>query len=412
MEGTVKKTVSCTALFFLCIALFAQVEQHDVTVTNIMVPVRVFDGDEFIDSLKIENFELFEDGVPQNIEALYLAKKDRISREEEYKEFFPATNRSFYLIFQLTDYHPKLEGVIDFFFESVIVPGDTLTIQTPIKNYTLSQNALKTRSKKAVAAELKKILRKDIQVGSTEYNSLIRDLSRLVRAIQSSAGFGSRASATGGFETDQTDDQFGIEFLLPRYRNSLNKLDNLRVADEKKFLAFASHLKDREGQKNVFFFYQREFRPEIAPVVLNQMEAAYQDRPEVLGAIQELYMFYNRDLKMDLDRLTQAFSDSGMLFHFIFMSKDKKYISGIHMNEQSEDVFKALSNAAKATGGFMDSSHNPEIAFRNVINATEYYYILYYSPIDYRADGAFKNIEVRVKEKNYKLNYRTGYYAK
>jgi VWFA-related protein len=398
-----------SVLLFLCTGLSAQVEQHEVTVTNIMVPVRVFDGDVFVDDLKIEDFEIYEDGVLQKIEALYLTKKDHISREEEYKEFSPSTSRSFFLIFQLLEYHPKLAGVIDFFFENVIIPGDTLSVQTPMKNYSLTPQALQTKSPKVIADELKKILRKDIQAGSSEYNSLVRDLTRLVRSIQSAAGFRERSDPMTG---DQTDSQFGVEFLLPRYRESLSKLDNLRVADEKKFLTFASQLKNREGQKNVFFIYQREFRPEIAPVVLNHMETQFQDRPEILGAIQELYMFYSRDVKMDVERLCRAFSDSGMTFNFIFMNKEPRYISGIRMNEQSEDVFEALSNAAAATGGVVDTSRNPDYAFKSAINSTESYYILYYSPKEYQRDGTFKNIEVRVKNKNYKLKYRTGYYAR
>ena len=404
-----KIKIPIALLFFFCTGLFAQVEQHDVTVTNVMVPVRVFDNDTFIDNLKIEDFEIYEDGIPQKIEALYLASKGHIAREEEYREFSPKTSRSFYLIFQLLDYHPKLEQVIDHLFENVIVPGDSLSIQTPLKNYSLTSQALETKSKKVIAGELKKILRKDIQIGSTEYNSLVRDLSRLVRAIQSSAGFGGRADPMQG---DQTDSQFGIEFLLPRYRDSLSKLDTLRGVDEKRFLGFASQLRNRGGQKNVFFFYQREFRPEIAPAVLNQMESAFQDRPEILGAIQELYMFYRRDVKMDIERLTQAFSDSGMTFNFMFMSKDPKYISGIRMKEQSEDVFAILSDAAQATGGVVDTSQAPDFAFKEAVKATDSYYILYYSPQNYRSDQTYKTIEVKLKGKEYKLKYRTGYYAR
>lgn len=407
-----KKTAIFSFLLILSLGAFAQQEQHEVTVTNVMVPVRVFDGNTFIDDLKIEDFEVYENGVLQKIEALYLANKDHISREEEVTEFSPATQRTFLLIFQLLDYHPKLEEVIDHFFQNIIVPGDTLSIQTPLKNYSLSPQALQTKSKDVISKELNKILRKDISTGSTEYNALLRDLTRLVRSIQSAAGFGDRSNATADFESDQTDSQFGIEYLLPRYRDALSKLDDLRVVDEKRFLGFASQLKVREGQKNVIFFYQREFRPEIAPAVLSQMEAQYHDNMEVMGALQELYMFYSRDARMNMERLKQAFSDSGMIFNFIFMNKDPQYISGIRMNEQSEDIFEALTEAAHATGGTVDTSQNPDVAFKNAMNATETYYILYYSPVNYTADGTFKTIEVKLKNKDFNLKYRSGYYAK
>ena len=404
-----KKIIFITALLISLSFLFSYQEQHAVTVRNIEVPVRVFKDKQFVINLTIDDFEIYENGVLQKIEALYLANKDHISREEEYKEFSPATHRSFFLIFQLIDYHAKLEAVIDHFFQNIIIPGDTLSIQTPLKNYTLSPEALKTKSKDVIAGELKKILRKDITTGSSEYKSLTRDLSRLVRTIQSSAGVSDLANTT---DTVSGDARFGIEQLLPRYRDALSKLDELRIADEKRFLGFASQLKPREGQKNVIFLYQREFRPEIAPNVLNRMQSEYHDNFEVQGLIQELYMFYNRDRKMNVDRLSQAFSDCGMTFHFLFMNKEPQYIAGVRWTEQSEDVFEALTSAARATGGTVDSSHEPDVAFKNAMAASESYYILYYSPQNYTSDGTFKNIEVKLKNKDYKITYRSGYFAR
>ena len=53
-----KKIAVFTVFLFLCFSLSAQVEQHEVTVTNIMVPVRVFNGDVFVSNLKIDDFEI------------------------------------------------------------------------------------------------------------------------------------------------------------------------------------------------------------------------------------------------------------------------------------------------------------------------------------------------------------------
>lgn len=82
------------------------------------------------------------------------------------------------------------------------------------------------------------------------------------------------------------------------------------------------------------------------------------------------------------------------------------------MREQSEDVFSTFKQVTEATGGLVDSSQNPAAGFRNAVAASEDCYILYYSPKDYKKDGKFKNIEVRVKNKDYKITYRTGYFAK
>ena len=82
------------------------------------------------------------------------------------------------------------------------------------------------------------------------------------------------------------------------------------------------------------------------------------------------------------------------------------------MNEQSEDVFEALSEAALATGGIVDTAQTPDAAFKKVMDVTESYYILYYAPKNYTSDGTFKNIEVKLKNKDYKVTFRSGYYAR
>jgi len=46
-----------------------------------------------------------------------------------------------------------------------------------------------------------------------------------------------------------------------------------------------------------------------------------------------------------------------------------------------------------------------------VVEAIKNYYLLYYIPKNYRADGKFKKIEVKVKDKRYEVTHRSGYIA-
>ena len=55
--------------------------QHEAIAVNIEVPVRVFKGKDFVADLEIEDFEIYEEGVLQDIEALYLIHKTDITRE-------------------------------------------------------------------------------------------------------------------------------------------------------------------------------------------------------------------------------------------------------------------------------------------------------------------------------------------
>jgi len=382
-----KKCILLIVFLLTVLSLSSQIERHEVTVINIAVPARVYDGNKFVDDLKIEDFEIFEDGIPQKIEALYLSEKTHITRAEEFKNFYPEASRSFYLLFQLTEYNPKLAEAFDYLFEEVLLPEDNLTIMTP-----------------QLSKEMQRIIRKDTQIGSSQYRSIMRDLRRIVQAI-SGDSFSLDSESSGG-------EVSSLGLLFPRYRQALQDMERLRVVDEKWFLSFAQQLKRMEGQKNVFFFYQREFRPELSQRVIDSILFANQDDPNIQGQIQDLFQLYHRYARLDANRIKQTFADASMYFYFIFLNKKPEYVSGVQMKEQSEDVFSTFKEVTEATGGLVDSSQNPAAGFKNAIAASEDCYLLYYSPKDYKKDGEFKEIEVRVKNRDYKITYRHGYFAK
>ena len=93
------------------LTVIAQEIQHEAVAVNIEVPVRVFDGDIFIDNLVLSDFEIYEEGVLQQAEAVYLIKRTNITREEiiepkkkETEVYNPETSRYFILCFILTEY--------------------------------------------------------------------------------------------------------------------------------------------------------------------------------------------------------------------------------------------------------------------------------------------------------------------
>ena len=80
-------------------------------------------------------------------------------------------------------------------------------------------------------------------------------------------------------------------------------------------------------------------------------------------------------------------------------------------HEQSEDVFNVFVEVANATGGIVDNAQNPAAGFRTAAQAASDYYLLFYSPVNYRKDGTFKKITVRIKDRDYQVIHRAGYYA-
>lgn len=71
----------------LSLSVFSQqIFKEESFVINVEVTARVFKGGMFVDDLTINDFQVFEEGIPQKIEAVYLVKKRTIERSEEKKK--------------------------------------------------------------------------------------------------------------------------------------------------------------------------------------------------------------------------------------------------------------------------------------------------------------------------------------
>ncbi|MGZ4887298.1 MAG: VWA domain-containing protein [Candidatus Aminicenantales bacterium] len=376
------------------------------------VRVRVSDGGRFVDGLGLKDFEILENGLPQSVNALYVVHGQKIDRREESQPAEPSVARSYYLLFQAVDWDPRLAEAIDYLFSSVLLPGDTMTLVTPMKPYSLQKDALATKPKEALSKGMQNILRKDIQKGGGEYRDVIKTLRRVANAIE-----GPQKTAQDDIESDTSSSDFGLGQQLDFYRNEIKRMESIRLVDENKLVAFAESIKSRPGQKTVYLFYEREFRPEISPMTMQVLLSQYQDDPTVQGNVMDLFQFYKRESTFSADRVKKAFADADISFHFIFMDKKSQHVFGGSMHEQSEDIFPGFRELALSTGGLSEISQNPAASFKRAAASTESYYLLWYTPVNRAADGGFRPIQVSVKAKNpagkdYAVSSRLGYYAR
>ena len=82
-----KKQIIIILLVSACFVFSTQQIQEQSVVINVEIPTRVFDGNTFVDNLSIDDFEIYEDGRPQKLDAIYLIKRKSIERREEIKRF-------------------------------------------------------------------------------------------------------------------------------------------------------------------------------------------------------------------------------------------------------------------------------------------------------------------------------------
>ncbi len=367
-------------LFFF---LSAQEIQHEAIAINIEVAVRVFDGKTFIDTLTINDFEVLEEGIEQKIEAVYLIKKTKIQKQDELMEnekpiktFAPKVSRNFVLVFESTEYVPKTADAIDYFFQNVMESGDTLLVTTPAKSYTFNKRSFGRYSREEIASQLKNKLRKDTLIANRKFKSLLKEYESLLQVP---------------FEQDLHKET--LKGILRQLRDHI-------YLSEKKLSDFSDYLKTMEGQKHVFIFYQKEVIPSLPDA----------DPFEIMDL--------QKDVTFDAGKIKRAFSDSSISVNFIFITKTPELFDmsmeparDIDKIDQSAQIYNAFRDIAVATGGIVDSSANAESSFQKAVNASENYYLLYYTPKEYIADGKFRRIEVKVKGKNYKVFHRAGYIA-
>jgi VWFA-related protein len=375
---------------------FAQI-QHQVSVVNISVPVRVYDGTKFVDSLGLEDFEVSEDGKQQPVEAVYLIRGGAVKRQEGAPgAAAPETKRNYVLLFQVVEYLPEIDKAVDLFFAEVCKPGDAVDVVTPLRTLRL-RNRIDTPEKvRKAQTEVKAKLKNDALILSGSYRSIIEDM----------------------FSHLQKDEEG--EYNLNGYRTDLDRLEELRSIDNATMAAFAADLKARTGSKHAFLFYQREQVPKLNDRALIR-DLLNSSNSETALKAQELMVAYNHDLPVDQDAIRRAFSDAETDVHFLYITRNRRDpqrdvdsatpSEDVRMSESSSDIYRVFREIAAATGGTAAASANPAELLRQAAEASEEYYLLYYRPQDFKADGKFHQIAVTVRRGGLRVSHREGYVA-
>jgi VWFA-related protein len=384
-----KITAFVLTIIILVIFLSAQELQYDVTTINVEIPVRVFQGNRFLDHLTVDDFEVYEDGAIQKIEAVYLIKKAQITREvtvmnteEARKKYAPQVARNFVLVFEVTDYLPKIKEAVDFFFSKVISPEATLTVVTPLKTYRFNQKALTKMPREKISSLLNRRLQVDITNGCREYHSMLRDYLNVMES------------------------NFSNQEKLYLLREKIRQFSQLRDLNGKKILDFADYVKKMPGQKFVFLFYQREIYP-------------YPEVPFESFEYMELKSELTTLMPQDMAKIKQSYSDSSITIHFLYITKPQRELAaeydsrqeGLMWEDISSGIFATFMEMAQSTGGIAESSANIAFTLEKAAAASENYYLLYYTPMNYKADGKFHKLKVKVKKIDCRITHRAGYIA-
>ena len=380
-------------LLILCAAAVAgqdvspSPQQHTSVVVNIEVPVRVLRKDAFVDGLTLADFEVYENGVRQPIEAVYLIKDREVRREEKAPGTAPPSPgnvRNYVLYLDLKEYIPRIGEALDYFFNDVLGAKDALFVVTPAKTYKFRSEYLTRVSRREVSDKLKGILKTDIALGNSPYRSMMRDFYKLEEEE---------------FPPEMADVKETLLFDLAKEIRDLTEITEERV------MGFADVLKAMDGEKHVFLVFQRE--------VLPAHEFSDDRQAELL-----------KPVTFDVERIKRHFSDASITVHSLYITRRPTYalrdisqgirgrtVLDTQLQDLSSDLYASFREMAAATGGLSESTTNPNFAIRQAAEASSNYYLLYYRPVNYRADGRFQEIVVKVKGEGLKVTHRFGYVA-
>jgi VWFA-related protein len=358
--------------------------QHESTVINIEVPVRVLKKGIFVDGLTLQDFEVFENGVRQAIEAVYLIKDKKVLRKESSAGAAlppPQSVRHYILSLDLKEYLPKIGDALDFFFTEVLGPKDTLVVITPAKTYRFKPEALSRLPRPQIANQLKSKLKTDIQLGNSQYRTLMRDFYHLEEEE---------------YPPDLAEVKENMLFELAKQMRDLTEVTESQV------MGFADTLKSQEGEKHIFLVYQKDVLPE-----------------HEFSADRQMELF--KPVDFDVAKIKWFFADASITIHCLYITKTPGFAQNsasllrsnpaARPQDLSSDIYASFKEMAAATGGITQSTTNPNFALRQAAEASSNYYLLYYRPLNYRADGRFQKIEIRVKGEGLKATHRLGYIA-
>jgi len=216
------------------------------------VSVRVLEKNNFVHNLGPEDFEVLEDGRVCKVESIYLVENNKLLRILEEKPHEVSLNKNYFIIIQASDYDKRLGDAVGLLVNNYFQAGDTLTLITPLKVYRFNPETLGGKPKSQLSQEIQNIMRTDIIQGSREYNTVLRDLKKITRTLATFGGESMGADPEVENESDAISSNFGIEYILSRYQDTLTKLDGLRLVDQNKFLSFARSLKKSRTENGHF----------------------------------------------------------------------------------------------------------------------------------------------------------------
>jgi hypothetical protein len=263
-----------------------------------------------------------------------------------------AKSDNYIFIFQVARYDLNIAGAVDFIFNNIIKPEDSLTIFTPVKSYSFYKNTRKAQPNEKLIEITKKVLKRDITIGTADYNRMLEDMAQLIRELNDAGGTGSSTSTTGSTSLQGAST---VKYILVNYSQLLDNIRSLRKLDGPFFLGLAQTFKNLKGKNYLYILYQKELRP----IPRNSLIANLKDIREIRFDVMSLFETgIDKDI-MDVKKVSQAMKAGSVTVNFIYINMALGKGMSTELKEFSSDIYDAFSKLAGATGGMVETTSKP-----------------------------------------------------
>jgi len=371
-----------------------------VTVTAVEIPVRVLQKGEPVKGLTKADFEVFENGVRQDITGFEIVSR-RIVPEaaavpEDGLKVLPAS-KLFVLIFQIFDYGDAVEQGIDYFFQSVYRPGDRLMVLAEDRLLNVEPEDSPAKFSKRVKETLKAFKSYSTASVVRAYMDLSHEGEKLHQYLQGQ-GYASWHPMVSRFydEYQRVWNDYKRKFF---------------TVDMDLYRSLLQRIRTQAGDKWVILFEQRQMFPrlrrqgplevEIRTILDSQTDPQGQSLARQIQTMQ-----LNLQKSMDIvksfpsEALRELFLQAGVTFHQIMMKSgrvlDSQDFELTDVGEDYEDCYRRIS---VATGGSSVFSNKVAEAIKEASVWEDYHYLLAYAPQD-PSGTKERKIEVKVGQKS------------
>lgn len=368
--------------------------KEDVTVTLVEVPVRVLLKGVPVRDLVRGDFEVFENGVRQDI-----TRFESVSRAIASPRRTQATAgdhagrpapRLFLLVFNVFDYEETVGAAVDHFFSEIFGPGDRVlvVVEDRVLNVELSAGI------DDLASGVKEALKTFKAISTAEAVKAFRDVEHeadnLLAALRSER---SHAQAMIRFfeNYQRAWEAYRAQFLEP---------------DPGFYRGLVRRIKGVEGEKWAICIQQREMFPkvksasrldnEIRAWIDSQVDPQAQVMARLVEArYAELQRSFDLASKLSPDVLGDLFLSAGVTFHLILLRSGRTILSqNFEFREVGQDFENAFKAVSRTTGGLAAFSAEPAEALAAASRQEDHHYLLVYSP---REPSSRKQREIQVK---------------